>query len=62
MHDRQKFLFSLFLGHTRFAQKQMKSGLGKNGGGGKKGFFPPKDPFFYAQFLSHIAKNVFGKT
>jgi hypothetical protein len=53
----------------RFAQKQMKSGLGKNGGGGNRGFFPPpRTPFvllnsyptlpkFFLEKLEYICRS-----
>ena len=46
--------------HNRFAQKQMKSGLGKNGGG-ETGFPPSQRPHLYCSILIPHYQKCFWK-
>ena len=53
------FLVSLL---KSFAQKQMKSGLGKNGGGGNRGFSPPpRTPFVMLNSYPTLPKKCLEK-
>ena len=53
-------LFSIVFLLTRFAQKQMKSGLGKNGGG-EQWFPPPRTPFVLLNSYPTLPKMFLEK-